>query len=101
MLILQALLVHLWRTTRGRVTSRSLHNTVLSRCCRYNFTGADQQKKVEVLSGGERNRLHLAKVGRAHCNALTLGRVTGLCLSDRQRSSRHLVQVGPSAAGVG
>ena len=28
----------------------------------FNFKGADQQKSVSVLSGGERNRLHLAKV---------------------------------------
>ncbi len=32
----------------------------------FNFTGADQQKSVGVLSGGERNRLHIAKVG-AQC----------------------------------
>ena len=29
-------------------------------CTRFNFNGQDQQKKVDVLSGGERNRLHLA-----------------------------------------
>ncbi len=31
-------------------------------CSWFNFTGADQQKKVANLSGGERNRLQLAKV---------------------------------------
>ena len=31
---------------------------------RFNFTGTDQQKKVGVLSGGERNRVHLAKLLR-------------------------------------
>ena len=30
-------------------------------CSSFNFVGADQQKKVGVLSGGERNRVHLAK----------------------------------------
>ena len=32
-------------------------------CTWFNFKGADQQKKLSVLSGGERNRLQLAKVG--------------------------------------
>ena len=32
-------------------------------CSWFNFRGADQQKKLSVLSGGERNRLQLAKVG--------------------------------------
>ena len=30
-------------------------------CASFNFAGTDQQKKVGVLSGGERNRVHLAK----------------------------------------
>jgi len=29
---------------------------------RFNFSGSDQQKKVGMLSGGERNRVHLAKM---------------------------------------
>ena len=32
---------------------------------RFNFSGTDQQKKIGALSGGERNRVHLAKVLRA------------------------------------
>ena len=31
-------------------------------CSRFNFTGSDQQKKVDVLSGGERNRVHTARM---------------------------------------
>ena len=34
-------------------------------CGWFNFKGADQQKKLSVLSGGERNRLQLAKVTAA------------------------------------
>ena len=43
---------------------------------RFNFTGADQQKKVGVLSGGERNRVHLAKMLRSGANVLLLDEPT-------------------------
>ncbi len=43
---------------------------------RFNFTGTDQQKKVGVLSGGERNRVHLAKVLREGANVLLLDEPT-------------------------
>ncbi|HYB43625.1 MAG TPA: energy-dependent translational throttle protein EttA [Candidatus Methylomirabilis sp.] len=42
----------------------------------FNFKGADQQKRVEALSGGERNRLHLAKVVRSAGNLLLLDEPT-------------------------
>jgi len=41
-------------------------------CGRFNFNGADQQKKVGMLSGGERGRLHLAKTLIAGGNVLML-----------------------------
>ena len=45
-------------------------------CARFNFTGSDQQKKVGMLSGGERNRVHLAKVLKAGGNVLLLDEPT-------------------------
>jgi ATP-binding cassette ChvD family protein len=45
-------------------------------CSSFNFRGADQQKKVKVLSGGERNRLHLAKVVKSGGNVLLLDEPT-------------------------
>ena len=42
----------------------------------FNFKGADQQKKVGILSGGERNRLHLAKMLKSGANLLLLDEPT-------------------------
>jgi len=43
---------------------------------RFNFSGQDQQKKVGVLSGGERNRVHLAKILKEGANVLLLDEPT-------------------------
>jgi sulfate-transporting ATPase len=47
-----------------------------SYAARFNFTGGDQQKKVGILSGGERNRLHLAKMLKSGANVLLLDEPT-------------------------
>lgn len=43
---------------------------------RFNFSGADQEKKCGVLSGGERNRLHLALALKEHANVILLDEPT-------------------------
>jgi sulfate-transporting ATPase len=54
------------------------NRTVNSRayCAQFGFTGADQQKKVGILSGGERNRVLLAKVLRSGANLILLDEPT-------------------------
>ena len=45
-------------------------------CSRFNFKGSDQQKRIKELSGGERNRVHLAKLLKSGGNVLLLDEPT-------------------------
>ncbi len=45
-------------------------------CSSFNFKGSDQQKKVGILSGGERNRVHLAKMLKSGANVILLDEPT-------------------------
>jgi ATP-binding cassette ChvD family protein len=64
--------------TGGETELRFGRRTVNPRayCAGFNFRGADQQKKVGDLSGGERNRVHLAKLLRTGGNLLLLDEPT-------------------------
>jgi ATP-binding cassette ChvD family protein len=53
---------------------RQMHSRAY--CGAFNFKGADQEKKVGVLSGGERNRVHLAKMLKSGANVLLLDEPT-------------------------
>jgi len=66
----------------------------------FNFTGSDQQKKVGVLSGGERNRVHLAKVLRSGGNVLLLDEPTNDLDVDTLRALEDGLESFPGCAVV-
>jgi len=68
-----------WEAISGDAETIQLGKmTVNSRAyaARFNFTGSDQQKRVGMLSGGERNRLHLAGMLREGANVILLDEPT-------------------------
>jgi sulfate-transporting ATPase len=66
----------------------------------FNFRGSDQQKPVGVLSGGERNRVHLAKVLRRGGNVLLLDEPTNDLDVDTLRALEAALEAFPGCAVV-
>jgi energy-dependent translational throttle protein EttA len=66
----------------------------------FNFRGSDQQKPVGVLSGGERNRVHLAKVLRTGGNVLLLDEPTNDLDVDTLRALEDALEAYPGCAVV-
>ena len=66
----------------------------------FNFKGSDQQKKVAKLSGGERNRLHLAKLLRSAGNVLLLDEPSNDLDVDTLRALEEALLVFPGCAVV-
>jgi len=66
----------------------------------FNFRGSDQQKKVGVLSGGERNRVHLAKMLRRGGNVILLDEPTNDLDVDTLRALEDALEAFPGCAVV-
>jgi ATP-binding cassette ChvD family protein len=69
----------IWQAISGgeeimRLAGREVNSRAY--CAQFGFTGADQQKKVGVLSGGERNRVHLARLLKSGANLILLDEPT-------------------------
>ena len=67
---------------------------------RFNFSGQDQQKKVGALSGGERNRVHLAKMLKANTNVILLDEPTNDLDVDTLRALEEALLEFPGCAVV-
>ncbi len=69
-------------------------------CALFNFRGADQQKKVGQLSGGERNRVHLAKMLKTGANVILLDEPTNDLDVDTLRALEDALLEFPGCAVV-
>ena len=78
---------------RRRIASRAY-------CALFNFRGPDQQKKVGQLSGGERNRVHLAKMLKEGANVLLLDEPTNDLDVDTLRALEEALYEFPGCAVV-
>ena len=67
---------------------------------RFNFKGSDQQKQIKTLSGGERNRLHLAKMLRSGGNVLLLDEPTNDLDVETLRALEEALLAFPGCAVV-
>jgi len=69
-------------------------------CSLFNFRGPDQQKKIGVLSGGERNRVHMAKMLKTGANVLLLDEPTNDLDVDTLRALEEALLEFPGCAVV-
>ena len=81
-----------------KVGNREIHGRAY--CASFNFKGSDQQKRVGDLSGGERNRVHLAKVLKTGGNVLLLDEPTNDLDVDTLRSLELALDNFPGCAVV-
>ncbi len=84
--------------SRSSVGGRELHGRAY--VAGFGFKGSDQQKKVGELSGGERNRVHLAKVLRSGGNVLLLDEPTNDLDVDTLRALEEALLAFPGCAVV-
>jgi ATPase subunit of ABC transporter with duplicated ATPase domains len=69
-------------------------------CALFNFRGSDQQKKVGQLSGGERNRVHLAKMLKTGANVILLDEPTNDLDVDTLRALEEALLEFPGCAVI-
>ncbi len=81
-----------------KVGNREIHGRAY--CASFNFKGSDQQKRVGDLSGGERNRVHLAKVLKTGGNVLLLDEPTNDLDVDTLRALESALDNFPGCAVV-
>ena len=81
-----------------KVGNREIHGRAY--CASFNFKGSDQQKRVGDLSGGERNRVHLAKVLKTGGNVLLLDEPTNDLDVDTLRALELALDNFPGCAVV-
>ena len=80
------------------VAGREIHGRAYA--ASFNFRGSDQQKKVGVLSGGERNRVHLAKMLTRGANLLLLDEPTNDLDVDTLRALEDAIEAFPGCAVI-
>ncbi len=81
-----------------KVGNREIHGRAY--CASFNFKGSDQQKRVGDLSGGERNRVHLAKILKSGGNVLLLDEPTNDLDVDTLRALETALENFPGCAVV-
>ncbi|RZO87848.1 MAG: energy-dependent translational throttle protein EttA [Kiritimatiellaceae bacterium] len=93
-----------WEEISGNQETLSVGNREMNSrayCARFNFKGSEQQQKVGLLSGGERNRVHLAKLLRRGGNLLLLDEPTNdLDVSTLRSLEEGLINFGGCAVVI-